>query len=76
MLETEDSQEYVWEIIDEIFDSTLNIIHNKYLESQKIPFNINEARKAILHIIDVISSFKSCSRTYQLISNIQFSGNS
>lgn len=53
MLENDDSQEFVWDIIDEVFDNTIKIIHEKYLERQTIPYTINEARKAILHILDV-----------------------
>ena len=53
MLEIEDNQEFVWEIIDEVFDNTLKIIHEKYLNKQTIPYTINEAKKAILHILDV-----------------------
>jgi Fe-S cluster biosynthesis and repair protein YggX len=52
MLEIEDSQEYVWELIDEVFDNTIKIIYDKYIQKQTIPYTINEARKAILHIID------------------------
>lgn len=54
MLEVEDSQEFVWEIIDEVFDNTLKIIHKNYLDYQTVPYTINEARKAMLHILDVI----------------------
>lgn len=53
MLDIDDSQEFIWEIIDEVFDNTIKIIHEKYLEKQTIPYTINEARKAILHILDV-----------------------
>ncbi|CAF0925829.1 unnamed protein product [Brachionus calyciflorus] len=52
MLEIEDSQEFVWEIIDEIFDNTLKNIHEKYLEKQTVPYTINEAKKAILLLLD------------------------
>ncbi|RNA09259.1 hypothetical protein BpHYR1_040928 [Brachionus plicatilis] len=52
MLEAEDSQEFVWELIDEIFDNTLKTINKNYLDNQTIPYTINEARKAMLHILD------------------------
>ena len=58
MLEVEDAQEFVWEIIDELFDNTLKHVYSKYLDRQKIPYNINEAKKAILHIIDVTKTFE------------------
>ena len=53
MLETDDSQEFIWELIDEIVDNSIKIIFEKYIEKQCIPYTINEAKKAILHIIDV-----------------------
>lgn len=53
MIEIEDSQEYVWELIDEVFDNVIKIIYDKYIKKQTIPYTINEARKAILHIIEV-----------------------
>jgi hypothetical protein len=53
MLEIDDSQEFVWEIIDEVFDSTIKIIYDRYLEKQAIPYTISKAHEAILHIIDV-----------------------
>jgi hypothetical protein len=60
MLEIDDSQEFIWELIDEIFDSTIKIIYNDYIENKNIPYTINEAKKAILHIIDVnLSDHKS-----------------
>lgn len=52
MLEIDDSQDFVWEIIDEVFDSTIKIIYDKYLEKQAIPYTISKAHEAILHIID------------------------
>ncbi len=55
MLEVDDSQEFIWELIDEIFDNTIKIIYTDYIEKNTIPYTINEARKAILHIIDVIN---------------------
>ena len=55
MLEIDDSQEFVWEIIDEVFDSTIKVIYDKYLEKQAIPYTISKAHEAILHIIDVIN---------------------
>ena len=59
MLEVEESQEFVWEIIDEVFDNTLKIIYKNYLDSQAVPYTINEARKAMLHIIEVEKIFYS-----------------
>ncbi len=70
MLEIDDSQEFIWELIDEIFDSTIKIIYNDYIENKNIPYTINEAKKAILHIIDVnLSDHKSWKRRL-IVTNI------
>jgi hypothetical protein len=53
MLEIDDSQEFIWELIDEVVDNSIKLIFEKYVEKQCIPYTINEAKKAILHIIDV-----------------------
>ena len=53
VLDIDESQDFIWELIDEVFDNSIKIIYDKYIESQTIPFTINEAKKAILHIIDV-----------------------
>ncbi len=53
MLDIDESQEFVWELIDECIDNANKVIYANYLEKQTIPFTINEAKKAILHLIDV-----------------------
>lgn len=53
MLEIEDNQEFVWEIVDEIVGNSMKIIYDKYIQQQTIPYVISEARRAIVHIIDV-----------------------
>lgn len=52
MLDIDESQEFVWELIDECIDNANKVIYANYLEKQTIPFTINEAKKAILHLID------------------------
>ena len=52
LLDTDESQDYAFEIIEEIFDNATKIIYEKYLDKQTIPFTTNEAKKAILHIIE------------------------
>ena len=59
MLEIDDSQEFIWELIDEVFGNTIKIIYNDYIEKKTIPYTINEAKKAILHIIDVKKAIKN-----------------
>ena len=53
MLDIDESQEFIWELIDECIDNANKITYASYLESQTIPFTINEAKKAMLHLIDV-----------------------
>ncbi len=66
MLEIDDSQEFIWELIDEIFDNTIKIIYNDYIEKKTIPYTINEAKKAIIHIIDVIFCIRIKKKTHYL----------
>ena len=56
MLENDDAQEFIWEVIDEIVDNADKQIYKKYIEKQTIPYTINEAKNAIVHLIDVSSS--------------------
>ena len=53
MMETDDSQDFIWEILDEVVDNAIKRVYGEYLSRMTIPFTINEARKAIIHIIDV-----------------------
>jgi len=52
MLDVDSSQEFIWELIDEIIDNTDKILYERYIERQTIPYTINEAKQAILHLID------------------------
>lgn len=54
MLDIDSSQEFIWELIDEIVDNTEKVLYERYIEKQTIPYTINEAKLAILHLIDVI----------------------
>jgi len=53
LLEIDESQEFIWELLDECIENANKQIHQKYLDNQTVPFTINEAKKAILHLIDV-----------------------
>lgn len=53
MLENDDAQEFIWELIDEVVDNADKQIYKKYIEKQTIPYTINEAKNAIVHLIDV-----------------------
>lgn len=52
LLEIDEAQEFIWELLDECIENANKDIYTKYLDSQTIPFTINEAKKAILHLID------------------------
>lgn len=52
LLDIDESQEYIWELLDECIENANKIIYSNYLDQQTIPFTINEAKKAILHLID------------------------
>lgn len=53
MIDTDQAQEFVWEIIDEVLNNADKIIFDGYIKRQLIPFTVQEAKTAILHIIDV-----------------------
>lgn len=52
LLDIDESQEFIWELLDECIENANKIIYTNYLDMQTIPFTINEAKKAILHLID------------------------
>lgn len=52
LLDVDESQEFIWELLDECIENANKVIYSNYLENQTIPFTINEAKKAILHLID------------------------
>lgn len=57
MLDCDDSQEFIWELIDEIVDNADKIIYKNYIEKQTVSYTISEAQNALLHILDVIFEF-------------------
>jgi hypothetical protein len=57
MLENDDSQEFIWDIIDEVIENTDKIIYTNYMQNQIIPYALNETRNTILKILDVRSFF-------------------
>lgn len=52
LLEIDENQEFIWELLDECIENANKVIYTNYLDQQTIPFTINEAKKAILHLID------------------------
>lgn len=57
LLDVDESQEFVWDLLDECIENANKQIYQKYLDSQTVPFTINEAKKAILHLIDVSGTY-------------------
>ena len=53
MIETESSQDFVLDLLDEIIDSTVQVIHNKYIQSQLQPYSVHAAKDLLLQIIEV-----------------------
>lgn len=58
MLELDDGEDFIGEVVDEVVSATLNIIYDKYIERQLLPYTISQAKEALLTIIDV--SFNKC----------------
>lgn len=52
MCERDSSDEFVMDIMDELIEGTMKAIHNKYIDSQLLPFTITQARDAIIEIIE------------------------
>ena len=53
MIETESSQDFVLDLLDEIIDSTVQVIHDKYIQSQLQPYSVHAAKDLLLQIIEV-----------------------
>lgn len=53
MIETESSQDFVLDLLDEILDSTVQVIHDKYIQSQLQPYSVHATKDLLLQIIEV-----------------------
>ena len=53
MIEQENSQDFVLDLVDEILDCTVQVIHDKYIQSQLQPYSVHAARDLLLQIIEV-----------------------
>ena len=53
MIEEESSQDFVLDLLDEILDSTVLVIHDKYIQSQLQPYSVHAAKDLLLQIIEV-----------------------
>ena len=53
MLDVEDGEEFVFDIVQDIVQSTMDTLHDKYIASQTLPYTVQEARQVLLDIIEV-----------------------
>lgn len=61
MLDHDDSDDFVADILEEWYSSVEKIIYDNYIQRQLVPYTVNQARDAILQIIEV-----SCERLIQM----------
>jgi hypothetical protein len=57
MLDRDDADDFIAEMLEEWYAKVDNIIYNKYIERQLVPYTVTQAKDAILQIIEVSSSF-------------------
>lgn len=55
MVEQENGQDFVLDIIDEIVDCTVKVIHDKYIQSQLHPYSVKIAKSLLLEVVEVFS---------------------
>lgn len=53
MLDKEDGEDFVYNLVQEIVQSTMQILHDKYIASQTLPYSVQEARQVLLEIVEV-----------------------
>ena len=53
MIDQENTVDYVLDIIDEILHNTVQVIYEKYIESQLRPYSVDAAKNLLLQIIEV-----------------------
>ena len=53
MVEQEDGEEFVLDIVNEIVESTMKVLHDKYIVSQTLPYTIQETKNLLLQLIEV-----------------------
>lgn len=52
MVDQEDGEDFVLDIVNEIVDSTLTVLYEKYIVSQTLPYTIQETKDLLLQIIE------------------------
>lgn len=72
MIEQESGQEFALDLLDEILDCTVQVIHDKYIQSQLHPYSVNAAKDLLLQIIEVKHSSCSCNKSNPFINTYCF----
>ncbi|KAJ7358683.1 hypothetical protein OS493_022118 [Desmophyllum pertusum] len=52
MVDQEDGEEFVLDIVNEIVESTMKVLHDKYIVCQTLPYTIQETKTLLLQIIE------------------------
>eukprot|EP00916_Digyalum_oweni_P013501 GHVL01022181.1.p1 GENE.GHVL01022181.1~~GHVL01022181.1.p1 ORF type:complete len:460 (+),score=89.71 GHVL01022181.1:226-1605(+) len=52
MIDRDNSEEFIFDIVDEVVNGTMDSIYKMYIETQVLPFTLQEAKDAILQIIE------------------------
>lgn len=53
MVDQEDGEEFILDIVNEIVESTMKVLHDQYIMSQTLPYTIQETKNLLLQIIEV-----------------------
>lgn len=52
MVDQEDGEEFILDIVNEIVESTMQVLHDQYIVSQTLPYTIQETKNLLLQIIE------------------------
>lgn len=58
MVDQEDGEEFILDIVNEIVESTMKVLHDQYIISQTLPYTIQETKNLLLQIIEVCAPFR------------------
>ena len=53
MVDQEDGEEFILDIVNEVVESTMKVLHDQYIISQTLPYTIQETKDLLLQIIEV-----------------------
>ena len=60
MVDQEDGEEFILDIVNDIVESTMKVLHDQYIVSQTLPYTIQETKNLLLQIIEVIVHLIDC----------------